>query len=207
MKEGSKERRWLPPFRVRSAKVRGLSPVLTLHLLLPLLVTLTLTMKKLSVLFILLISSSGLSSLISGPLPRELLLERDPSSGTCSLIAQRDTQIFRKLPQDGSHVSRQETVNGRERLSVIAQDDVHSWARAYTLCTSFGGPAPQSHDPTRLAAQDVLSISSIQTVDDEPVKGPPLEVEPLILSGASSNRVDLVFFSDGCKHSSMIKFV
>jgi len=27
---------------------------------------------------------------------------------------------------------------------------------------------------------------------------PPLEMIPLIISGPSSNRVDLVFFSDGC---------
>lgn len=28
---------------------------------------------------------------------------------------------------------------------------------------------------------------------------PPLEIIPLIISGPSTNRVDLVFFSDGCK--------
>lgn len=27
---------------------------------------------------------------------------------------------------------------------------------------------------------------------------PPLEIEPLIVSGAITNRADLVFFSDGC---------
>lgn len=30
----------------------------------------------------------------------------------------------------------------------------------------------------------------------------PLEIEPLITSGDPSNRVDLVFFADGCKFCS-----
>lgn len=32
------------------------------------------------------------------------------------------------------------------------------------------------------------------------VPSPPLEIQPLVVSGPSSNRVDLVFFSDGCAH-------
>ncbi len=37
------------------------------------------------------------------------------------------------------------------------------------------------------------------------VEPPPLEIEPLIISGPSSNRVDLVFFSDGCEpHPSLL---
>lgn len=30
------------------------------------------------------------------------------------------------------------------------------------------------------------------------VEPPPLEIRPLIVSGDSSNRVDLIFFGDGC---------
>lgn len=33
------------------------------------------------------------------------------------------------------------------------------------------------------------------------VPSPPLEIEPLVVSGPASNRVDLVFFSDGCAYS------
>lgn len=32
------------------------------------------------------------------------------------------------------------------------------------------------------------------------VSPPPLEVEPLIITGPDTNRVDLVFFSDGCMY-------
>jgi hypothetical protein len=33
------------------------------------------------------------------------------------------------------------------------------------------------------------------------VAPPPLEIRPLIVNGPSSNRVDLIFFGDGCKFS------
>ncbi len=38
-----------------------------------------------------------------------------------------------------------------------------------------------------------------ETFEYSGVEPPPLEIEPLIISGPSSNRVDLVFFSDGCE--------
>ncbi|KAF5380731.1 hypothetical protein D9757_007158 [Collybiopsis confluens] len=36
---------------------------------------------------------------------------------------------------------------------------------------------------------------------------PPLEIHPLIVSGPSKNRVDLVFFSDGCPNCSLYSFL
>lgn len=30
---------------------------------------------------------------------------------------------------------------------------------------------------------------------------PPLDIQPLIINGPSDNRVDLIFFGDGCKYA------
>ena len=47
----------------------------------------------------------------------------------------------------------------------------------------------------------VLQGHDINPEHDIPadVASPPLQMQPLIVSGPSRNRVDLVFFSDGCK--------
>ncbi|KAK0464786.1 IgA peptidase M64-domain-containing protein [Desarmillaria tabescens] len=46
-----------------------------------------------------------------------------------------------------------------------------------------------------------------ETLDYSGVEPPPLEIEPLIISGPSSNRVDLVFFSDGYILEEREKFI
>lgn len=36
------------------------------------------------------------------------------------------------------------------------------------------------------------------------VAPPPLEIRPLIVNGPSSNRIDLIFFGDGCKPTDVL---
>ncbi|KAG6812512.1 hypothetical protein H0H92_002511 [Tricholoma furcatifolium] len=49
------------------------------------------------------------------------------------------------------------------------------------------------------------TILTLETLKDVP--SPPLEVHPLIVSGPSHNRVDLVFFSDGYLLEEKNKFI
>lgn len=136
--------------------------------------------------------------------PREIILERDPGSGSCSVIAARDTQLFRNLPPGDSHVSRRRTPDDKERLSIIASDDSIVLNRARSLCLSFHDayyPA-DSTDATvdRFATQGTFSIFEASGLRSTLPQAPDLKIEPLIVSGPSDNRVDLVFFSDGCEY-------
>jgi hypothetical protein len=46
------------------------------------------------------------------------------------------------------------------------------------------------------ADHDVDGVPYLQAF--ESAAPPPLEIQPLIVTGNSSNRVDLIFFGDGC---------
>ena len=61
----------------------------------------------------------------------------------------------------------------------------------YVLPEASRFSVQESHDNSRIGP-DVL-------FDQDPEISPPLEVVPLIVSGSSANRVDFVFFSDGCE--------
>ena len=93
-------------------------------------------------------------------------------------------------------MSIQKALNGKERLSIIAHGDTTAWADARSLCAFLG--EWNSLDAQESTFQEVLTIASPLVADGGPIKSPPLKIEPLILSGPSNNRVDLVFLSDGC---------
>ncbi|KAJ3515781.1 hypothetical protein NLJ89_g1540 [Agrocybe chaxingu] len=68
----------------------------------------------------------------------------------------------------------------------------------------------RSHSKSQNYGAQRLLKSGISSVDEQPVISvppPPLEIIPLIVSGPSSNRVDLVFFSDGYIPEERDKFV
>lgn len=48
----------------------------------------------------------------------------------------------------------------------------------------------------KFADHEVDGVPYLQVRQDVPP--PPLEIRPLIVNGPSSNRVDLIFFGDGC---------
>lgn len=53
---------------------------------------------------------------------------------------------------------------------------------------------------SELDTQTTLGIPFVgQSAPKPKTPSPPLEILPLIVSGPSDNRVDLVFFSDGCE--------
>ena len=61
----------------------------------------------------------------------------------------------------------------------------------------------------RFSAQLVSGEYNLKckTAKHPKVPSPPLEVVPLIMSGPSTNRVDFVFFSDGCEFVIQISFI
>lgn len=48
----------------------------------------------------------------------------------------------------------------------------------------------------QFASHHVDDVPYLQ--EKEVVQPPPLEIRPLIMNGPSSNRVDIIFFGDGC---------
>ena len=127
------------------------------------------------------------------PRPYELTVHRSTDSRQCTYLALRQTQIFRALPTAG-HEKRKMLHTGEERFEFIHAQQENVWERAVALC---GDPASWDF-PTLIDSSLSLGpgISASSYVDP-----PELAIEPLITSGDSSNRVDLVFFSDGCRLS------
>lgn len=82
------------------------------------------------------------------------------------------------------------------------------WTSHYldTVATSNSNLYPLP-DASRFSVQDGHDSSPISPdipFDQDPeISPPPLEVVPLLVSGSSANRVDFVFFSDGCKLRSL----
>ncbi|KAI1137621.1 IgA peptidase M64-domain-containing protein [Hypoxylon sp. FL0543] len=56
----------------------------------------------------------------------------------------------------------------------------------------------------KFADHDVDGVPYMQVVEDVPP--PPLEIQPLIVNGPSSNRIDLIFFGDGYTEDEKDKF-
>lgn len=74
------------------------------------------------------------------------------------------------------------------------------WFHAPETPRNFEGITPSSAISSYGESQNVLAA---ELQSGQHVPSPPLEIEPLIVSGSESNRVDLVFFSDGCASHSI----
>lgn len=131
--------------------------------------------------------------------PLELTILRGVGSerGGCELLGQRRTQKVRGLGRESVHTSRAQTARpGEERVRLIAYDKEALWNAARNLCGNGFGVS-WADSKVQHTDQAVLVPP---TLDKPSGNAPPLQVEPLIQTGPSSNRVDLVFFSDGCMH-------
>ncbi len=133
-------------------------------------------------------------------LPFELQVVRGSATGKCDVITFRKTQIIRGLGSGAAHVTSLRTVSGDDKLSIISYDEEALWDQATFLCKHGewmrGSVGRDMGGVPSVAGQEVFSEISLSHAY------PPLEIFPLIKSGSSSNRVDLVFFSDGCKSHS-----
>lgn len=155
---------------------------------------------------------SNADFLPSNERPVELLLKRRIEGGTCSVLALRHTQVYRGLTGESSRVSKLPAVFGDQVLSIIASDRENIWSQAYMLCEGFVDPdIPINVDDLsahfiETSAQNILATPS-KSDQALPSPTPKLDIEPLLQSGSESNRVDLVFFSDGYTIEEKAKFI
>lgn len=135
--------------------------------------------------------------------PVELIVLRDRDQ-TCNVLTLRHTQHIRGLHPGSVHTERLPANDGQERVSFIAEDEELLWSAALQDCTKGLKQACQGAWGSK-DIPDQSILSSVQELsqcafDKAP---PPLVIKPLIQSGPSTNRVDLVFFSDGCMQQSV----
>ncbi|EMD39663.1 hypothetical protein CERSUDRAFT_111969 [Gelatoporia subvermispora B] len=141
--------------------------------------------------------------------PFELTIYRHPRSLGCSYATLRQTQIYRGILDDG-HTESLVTHSGDERLRFISHDLEGLRLRARSLC----------HIPDANAGDQKEKVLAVTAGDSHAhltlpdtlrnlaaLEYPPLQVEPLITSGSSENRVDLVFFADGYVREEKAKFL
>lgn len=151
--------------------------------------------------------------------PFELEIHRERSqtaSSPCLLLSLRETQQHKKLAH-----SQQDYILESRRLfheHVPSQPDLE-YVRLYSYSVDVlrssasslcGHPSTWSFPALGEAEERLAQLSySVELEEDQVVlpatvstklrvPSPPLQITPLISSGSSSNRVDLVFFSDGC---------
>jgi hypothetical protein len=99
---------------------------------------------------------------------------------------------------------------GDEEMAIYpALDENSSWLLAESICGKDINPSCSNIvDSTpgfdSGSLQEVLSHSQRATIEDDAIakeESPPLDIKSLHISGLSSNRVNLVFFSDGCMYT------
>lgn len=133
--------------------------------------------------------------LVSEPRSLELqvLADNSASPKTCQVITLRHTQKVRGITQDAVHISHASAMQDGERYSFIGHNERSLWEAAQEVCGSGWEVQGSSAGWTNVNDdQQVLETRLLPPA-------PHLRIEPLIQSGPSDNRVDLVFFSDGCK--------
>ncbi|KAH9850218.1 IgA peptidase M64-domain-containing protein [Lenzites betulinus] len=117
----------------------------------------------------------------------------------CKHLALRQLH-FRALPSHG-YMSSKTLDTGEERLQLVHSSSDLIWERAEELC------GKRHTWDFHVLLQDEPQVADIQGVDQTILRAsalpasrarvPPLQIEPLITSGDSANRVDLMFFADG----------
>ena len=123
--------------------------------------------------------------------PTELILLKNFGTCECDLLTIRKTQILRGASAPGHvHTSRLSAAPEVDRYSLVSYDIDALLDRAHAICGNDLGLDLWTPQP--MGSQTVLAMGL-------PVEPPPLRIEPLVQSGSSHNRVDLVFFSDGCE--------
>lgn len=133
----------------------------------------------------------------------ELIVYRDPaaSSGACSTVQLREVGTYKGLSSIPGGVHIQNLTSEPPRIRAYSHDADALWAEARKLC----GDSSQWNFPVlvdthtsasaRFGAQQTVFTSNLEA----DLQYPPLEVHKIVQSGPSKNRVDLMFFSDGCE--------
>ena len=82
-------------------------------------------------------------------------------------------------------------------LRLYAEKEAWLWNEVRMLCNAFEDAEQQSSGTLALenGVRDQLMLAN---VPNPPLSPPPMTLTPLLVSGPSEKRVDLVFFGDGC---------
>lgn len=124
------------------------------------------------------------------------------NDGACEVVGIRQTQLHKDLHTDedvviekllGKHSDLDEN---RTMLRLYGAKEEQVWKRLEIICTGWLSNEVQNDgsNPQRVFTQ----LNQVIKPKPLPVP-PPLTITPLLVSGPSENRVDLVFFGDGCK--------
>lgn len=155
--------------------------------------------------FFLLLAGLSRGLLQSSLRPFELSLTRTPSR--CSLPHVREVQHHRKLSREPGHylieISREFTSGSDERFRIYAYDEDILWSQARVVCGYRSLPDDfvsfKHEDTGQTLPQKPLFSAQHPNLHGIDLTPPPLIIKRLVESGPSNNRIDLVFFSDGCR--------
>lgn len=151
----------------------------------------------------------------------QLRLSAESSAESCTFISLRETQVHKDLFSgkdelvslegalfDGEGIHKDQ---GGKFIRHFSYNTGLLWDTAVAQCgssLSWSFPVyiePGIHAPhSRLGYNDgddqgTFIMDDSNVVLSDPVPAPPLEIIPLSTTGHSSNRIDFVFFGDGCK--------
>jgi hypothetical protein len=154
---------------------------------------------------------------------RTLSSAPSPSGGSpCTHVALRRVQPHKRVRAGAGPLVKRSYATARgERVHASAPDAAEERVRAYAAPGDVGllrehaketcgdeklwlGRAYLPDDSGLAGVHGAGQSRSAQVVfedtleSDEKVEAPPLTIVPLLVSGPSSNRVDLTFFADGC---------
>ncbi|KAI0671117.1 IgA peptidase M64-domain-containing protein [Trametes maxima] len=155
-----------------------------------------------------------LLSVLSGAIqfPSEVVIIRHPDpSPKCEHIALQKTRPFRGLPEEG-HYKRRLLETGEEHIRYVTYDEDLAWALAEDMCGkratwNFQTLITEGLTSRAESLQDQEILRPAFETFGRPSGVPPLELQPLITSGDSTKRVDLVFFADGYTSGEKHKFI
>lgn len=173
--------------------------------------TSTLTMRLLSVSLLVAVCLAAYASGSNGTRPYELHIYR--RGKTCSLTTLKKAQAYRGNAAYLSRSSMKDIGRGRgeDHLRFVLNTREDAWAHIETECGPPGSwefPCLTDMSPLPLTGSQLSRELGVPAQQDilallEPARRLfPLEfeLEPLVKSGRSSNRVDLIFFADGCAY-------
>ena len=128
------------------------------------------------------------------------------SDGRCITTSPRTVQMHKGLSDKVRIVTEDlglfEHVHFRgmtRLLRLYAEKEGWLWIEVHTLCNAFEDEEKQSSGtlPLENEVRDQFLLANAPKPPLPPP--PPMTLSPLLVSGPSENRVDLVFFGDGCE--------
>ena len=121
--------------------------------------------------------------------PFKSSIEQERSN--CNVLSFGRTQHHKGLSDEPGHYIVESRRNSPHRFDLLSYDSNLLWKKTRALCNF--------REDLQIHNQKVFSDLGLDNDSALRDSSPSLRIEPLIQSGPSGNRVDLVFFSDGCE--------